>query len=152
MIEFATLAALGARAGQELGTSDWRPIDQPMVDDFARLGGDTLWIHCDIERARRELPGGRTIVHGYLLLAMTTALAHDIWRVASLRGGVLYGLERVRFPRSLPTGSRVRLRQSLRSAEQRPDGWRLAFTNTVEDDTGGRPVCVSEAISILQEA
>ena len=152
MIEFADLDALAGRAGHELGTSSWRLIDQPMVDAFARLAGDRLWIHCDVERARDELPGGQTIVHGFLLLSMITALAHDIWHVRTLSGGVLYGLGKVRFPRSLPTGSRIRLRLQLAQAERHPQGWRMTFNNIIEDDTSDRPVCVAESVSVLQEA
>ena len=50
-----------ATAGQELGVSDWREIDQKRIDAFADVTGDHQWIHIDPERAKAESPYGTTI-------------------------------------------------------------------------------------------
>ena len=42
----------------------WVAVDQKMIDAFADATGDRNWCHVDVERARRELPGGRAIAHG----------------------------------------------------------------------------------------
>ncbi len=52
--------------GTELGPSEWMTVDQAMIDKFAEATGDHQWIHVDVERAKREMPGGKTIAHGYL--------------------------------------------------------------------------------------
>src|SRR6266852_2124375 len=57
--------------GRELGPSDWMTVDQAMIDKFADATGDHQWIHVDVERAKREMPGGKTIAHGYHALART---------------------------------------------------------------------------------
>ena len=57
---------LSRYVGKTLGTSDWVTIDQAMIDGFAQVTGDQNWYHIDVERARRDMPGGRTIAHGYL--------------------------------------------------------------------------------------
>jgi acyl dehydratase len=148
---FATLSELAACTGQEIGSSDWLVIDQARVDGFARAGGDDHWIHLDAERARAELPGGHTIVHGFLLLALVTHLSGRIWAVASLTGGLLYGLDKVRFPASLATGSAVRLRQSLESAEFTEKGLRVMFNNIIEAEGLERPVVIARTINVLME-
>jgi acyl dehydratase len=51
---------LRARAGRELGVSDWTDIQQQAVDAFADLTGDHQWIHVDVERAQAS-PFGSTI-------------------------------------------------------------------------------------------
>ncbi len=54
-------------AGREIGVSDWVRLDQAKVNQFADATGDHQWIHVDVERARREMATGGTIVHGYSL-------------------------------------------------------------------------------------
>ncbi len=72
------LTELASRAGETLGTSSWRRITQDEVDTFAELTGDRQWIHIDAARAEREMPGGRTLAHGYLTLSLLPRLA-DGW-------------------------------------------------------------------------
>ena len=51
---------LAQHVGKDLGPSDWFTVDQGMIDKFAEATGDHQWIHVDVERAKRELPGGKT--------------------------------------------------------------------------------------------
>lgn len=60
--------------GKSLGFSEWLVIDQKMIDGFADATGDHQWIHVDVERARKEMPGGKTLAHGYLLLSLLPRL------------------------------------------------------------------------------
>ena len=55
---------LAEHTGRELAPSEWLAIDQAMIDKFAEATGDDQWIHVDVERAKREMPGGATIAHG----------------------------------------------------------------------------------------
>ena len=52
--------------GEEIGASDWVTIDQATIDKFAEATGDHQWIHVDVERSKKEMPGGKTIAHGFL--------------------------------------------------------------------------------------
>lgn len=50
-----------------------------MIDRFADATGVHQWIHVDVERAKREMPGGgRTIARGFLTLSLPARLAHQI--------------------------------------------------------------------------
>ena len=64
--------------GQEIGSSDWVTVDQPMIDAFAKLTGDRQWIHIDMERAEREAPTGTTIAHGLLPLPLPPMMRREI--------------------------------------------------------------------------
>ena len=63
-------AALGHAPGEELGVTEWFPVDQELVNRFAECTLDDQWIHVDVERAKRESPLGGTIVHGYLVFSL----------------------------------------------------------------------------------
>ena len=65
MLEVEKPADMKALIGKPVGTSEWVSVDQAMIDKFAEATGDHQWIHVDVERAKREMPGGKTIAHGY---------------------------------------------------------------------------------------
>src|SRR5438105_15540984 len=81
MLELETPKDLLAMVGRELGPSEWMTVDQAMIDKFADATGDHQWIHVDVERAKREMPGGKTIAHGYLTLALVPRMAATLMRV-----------------------------------------------------------------------
>ena len=60
MITAQRYADLIDRVGEELGASTWLTIDQALINGFAAVTGDHMWVHVDEERASRELPGGCT--------------------------------------------------------------------------------------------
>lgn len=147
---FAYPKDLKPRVGEEIGVSDWVTIDQPMIDKFAEATGDHQWIHVDVERARREMPGGRTIAHGYLTLSLVPRLSATIWKVEHRSSGVNYGANKLRFTAPVPVDSRVRLKQTLLAADDVKDnGVRLTFENVVEIEGGERPALVVESLSIV---
>src|SRR5436309_2067998 len=57
MLSVENPAELSRHVGQKLGTSDWLAVDQAMINAFAEVTGDNHWIHVDIERCKREMPG-----------------------------------------------------------------------------------------------
>jgi len=135
--------------GAELGPSDWLVVDQVMIDTFAEATGDHQWIHVDVERARREMPGGRTIAHGYLTLSLVPRLAATLLQVTKRRRGLNYGSNRVWFTNVVPAGSRVRLRAKLLAAEEVQDGGvRLTSEMTIEVEGQTRPALVAEVLSV----
>ena len=148
MLELETPQDLLKMTGRELGPSEWMTIDQPMIDKFADATGDHQWIHVDVERAKREMPGGRTIAHGYLTLAMVPRMAATLMRVKQRRRGVNYGSNKVRFIAPVPAGARIRLRQRIAKAEAVEGGVRVTSEMTVEIEGQERPALVAETIGI----
>lgn len=137
--------------GQTLGTSDWLTIDQDRIDAFARATGDDFWIHVDVERAAREMPGGKTIAHGLLMLGLVPLLQRQIFKVEKRGKGLNYGSDRVRYTAQVPVGSQVRLKQSVRAAEKTAVGTRVTTDCVIEVKDGERPAVVAEFILLLQD-
>jgi acyl dehydratase len=136
--------------GQELGPSEWLTVTQEMIDKFAEATGDHQWIHVDVERAKREMPGGKTIAHGYLTLSLLPRLAPTLMNITHRRRGVNYGSNKIRFISPVPAGSRIRLRQRLVNAEQTKDGGvRITSEMTIEVEGGDRPAMVAETMGIV---
>ena len=149
MLEIETLADLRAYVGKPLGTSDWVTIDQQRIDDFSRVSGDDNWIHVDVERAKKELPGGRTMAHGMLTLSLVTWLGGKILRVRQRSRGINYGSNKVRYTSPVQVGARIRGRQKLLAADDMPNGGiRMTYQWTVEIEGKDRPACVAETMSI----
>ena len=138
---------LGA-VGQHLGHSDWIPVDQARIDLFAEATGDDQWIHVDPEAAVAG-PFGATIAHGYLTLALTNMMLPQIVRVEGISMGINYGVNRVRFPQPVLTGSRLRGSATLTSADELPGGAgvQTVITVTVEIEGQAKPACVVESVS-----
>ena len=135
--------------GRELGPSEWITVDQAMIDKFADATGDHQWIHVDVERARREMPGGTPIAHGYLTLSLVPRLAITLLQVRKRSRGLNYGSNKVRFTSPVPAGSRVRLRQRIANVEEVPgNGVRVTSEMAVEIEGQDRPALVAELIGI----
>jgi len=136
--------------GQELGTSSWIEINQERIDKFADATGDHQWIHVDPERAKTDLPGGQTIAHGFLTLSLLPMITQEIYKVKGVRHSLNYGSDRVRFTSPVPSGSRVRGRYTLKSAEDvKNNGLKIVGETTIEIEGKDRPACVVESIGIV---
>lgn len=144
MRTFDDVAALAGLSGQELGVSDPVVVDQQTIDAFARATGDHQWIHVDVERAAREMPGGRTIAHGYLTLSLIPRLAQQIYAVRSDKPVFNYGLDKVRFTRAVEVGSVLRLRLKVLGFESTPAGVRVAMENLIEAEGVDKPVLFAQ--------
>lgn len=112
---------LQSRIGQQVHCSDWYEVSQARIDAFAEATGDRQWIHVDPGRAARESPWKTTIAHGYFTLSLYPMLRGlvDAERppYPGVRQVINYGLDRLRFPAAVPSGSRVRARCVLLRVE-----------------------------------
>lgn len=127
-----------------------REVSQERIDAFAAATDDHNWMHVDPERAAAELPGGRTIAHGFLLLALT--VADDVARWSTLPGIsnlFNYGLNKVRFLSPVASGEAVRVRTRLRSLEPRSPGQWLMVQEKAVETTDGRCVVVAEQLTLV---
>lgn len=131
-------------AGQELGVTDYLAVTQERIDKFADATEDHQWIHVDTERAKKESPYGGTIAHGFLSLSLISHLTKHVLQVSGVRMGINYGLDRVRFPSAVPSGSRIRARVVLQTAEDIKGGVQLTLGVTVECEGSSKPSCVAE--------
>ncbi|MBR0670887.1 MaoC family dehydratase [Neoroseomonas soli] len=142
-----TPEALKALIGQELGVGDWLEVTQEMIDRFAEVTGDHQWIHVDVERAKKEMPGGKTIAHGYLLLSLLPKLGAGVYKVSWPSRTLNYGSDKVRIVNPVQAGDRIRLRQALAAVEDGANGaHRITVRQTVEIEGKDKPALIADTI------
>ena len=135
--------------GTEVGASDWIEITQDRINKFADATCDEQWIHLDQDRAKQELPGGKTIAHGLLSLSLAPMFIRSVLGLKGLKNTLNYGADRIRYLSPVPAGSRLRGRTTIAEAEDvPPDGLRVHYRLVVEIEGGKRPACVAELIAL----
>jgi len=139
-------------AGQEIGVSSWVLLDQAKVNQFADATGDHQWIHVDVERAKRELPTGGTIVHGYFTLSLIPQFMFEMMEITGVSQMINYGANKVRFTNMVPTGSRVRGRLKVLSVEKKGNASTMNYEMRIEIEGQERPACVAEVIMMAFSA
>ena len=147
---FNNLQELKEAVGSDIGVSDWMQITQDQITRFADATGDDQWIHVDVERAKRELPGKNTIAHGLLTLALTPEFIRGVARVRGLKSTINYGANRIRYLTPVPSGARLRGHVRIAEAEEVPNGLRVTYGVTIELEGSSRPACFAEMIALHQ--
>jgi len=138
------LHQLTAYVGKEM-VSPWRQVTQEEITTFADITGDRQWIHVDVERARRESPYGGTIAHGFFTLSLSSKLLREaVGAIEGTRMGINYGLNKVRFPSALPSGSMVRARCTLQRLDPADGGVQATWNVMIERDGSAKPCCAAE--------
>jgi acyl dehydratase len=131
--------------GREIGVTEWFPITQDRIQQFAEVTEDRQWIHVDRERARRESPYESTIAHGFLTLSLLSRAMGQVIQIRSgIRMSVNYGLNRVRFPSPVRADSKIRVHFTLQSVKDVPDALEAIFDAKVEVHGTDKPCCVAE--------
>jgi acyl dehydratase len=136
----------------EVHVGEWLKIEQSRIDAFAGATGDLQWIHTDPERASRESPFQATIAHGFLTLSLLPLLTESNApgmfekNYPGMKLRVNYGLDKVRFPAPVVTGSKIRTRSVVMRVEEVSGGVQIAYRITVEIDGGAKPACVVEQL------
>lgn len=151
MIRAARYADLADRVGHDLGHSEWLTIDQDLVDRFADVTDDHMWVHTDPDRATRDLPGGRTIAHGLLTFSLIPKLSYQILDIADPGLTFSYGANRLRYVTPVMTGDRIRLHATLLGAKREGNRTYLTFEYRVEIDGQAKPALVAEQILLTHD-
>ena len=146
----ASLDAIRARVGEEIGVSGWLAIEQARIDAFADATEDHQFIHVDPEAAA-STPFGGTIAHGFLTLSLLSRLASEVMLIpADAKMVVNYGLDRLRFLSPVRSGKRIRARFILDSVEEKAAGQLLIRHQvTVEIEDEDRPALVAEWLGMV---
>jgi len=149
MRRFSDFSEFKAAVGTEIGASEWVEITQDRINRFAEATCDEQWIHVDHDRAKDELPGGKTIAHGLLSLSLAPMFIRSVIDLNGLRNTLNYGADRIRYLSPVPAGSRIRGRTSIAKAEDvPPDGLRVNYRMVIEIEGSERPACVAELIAL----
>lgn len=141
---------LQSMQGDEIGVSEWVLIDQPKIDDFAKVTQDNQFIHIDPERTKNETDFEGTIAHGFLVLSLSSRFSFDVFGKNSQKSvSINYGFDKVRFISPVPADSMVRGRFILKRVDiNRPNELRQVFDLSIEIKGSARPAIIAEWITL----
>jgi acyl dehydratase len=145
-----TLDELLANTGKEVGVSPWRVVTQTMIDQFADATDDHQFIHVDPERAAAETPFGGTIAHGFLSLALLSAMTYETLPTLEGAGmGINYGFDKLRFIAPVKSGARIRARFFLADVNARPSGWvQITYNVTIDIENSTKPAITAKWLTL----
>ena len=132
-----------------LTPSDWYHVTQEKINKFADATSDHQWIHVDEERAKKEMPDGKTIAHGYYMVSLLPKLAAQNAEIKNTSRTLNYGSDKVRFINMVKVGSYVRLNRTIVSCEEMKNGgFRVVNKCELEIKDENKPAFVAETISL----
>ena len=152
MLVFDTILDFRTMVGKDLPTGNWCTITQEMIADFANATLDKQWIHLDEVRATKESPFKSTIAHGFMSVSMISKLLEEVFSIQSLKMGLNYGLNKVRFPNAVPVNSQLRILSKVSAIEDLANnGIKVMFFCTIEIKGQRKPACVAEFLAAFYE-
>ena len=132
-----------------LTSSDWYHVTQEKINKFADATSDHQWIHVDEERAKKEMPDGKTIAHGYYMVSLLPKLAAQNAEIKNTSRTLNYGSDKVRFINMVKVGSYVRLNRTIVSCEEMKNGgFRVVNKCELEIKDESKPAFIAETISL----
>ncbi|MEO9571946.1 MAG: MaoC family dehydratase [Polaribacter sp.] len=151
-LEFVNFEAFKLMKGKPLPVGNWYTITQEMINDFANATLDKQWIHVDEKRAEKESPFKTTVAHGFMSVSMISRLLEELFYIKSVKMGLNYGLNKVRFPNPVPVNSLLRMSSTIKEIEEiNNNGIKVTFSCSIEIKGVEKPACVAEFIAALFE-
>ncbi|MDB2700036.1 MaoC family dehydratase [Alphaproteobacteria bacterium] len=133
-----------------LTPSEWYDVTQDKINKFADSTSDHQWIHIDVERAKKEMPDGKTIAHGYFMVSLLPKLAAQNAEIRNTSRTLNYGSDKVRFINMVKVGSQVRLNRTIISCEKMNNGgFRVVNKCELEIKDEDKPAFIAETISLV---
>ena len=133
-----------------LTPSDWYEVTQEKINIFAEATGDFQWIHVDVERAKKEMPEGKTIAHGYYMLSLIPLLSSQTAKINNSSRTLNYGSDKVRYINPVKVDSLVRLnRKIIKVNLMENGGYRMINLYEMEIKNAKKPAYIAETISLV---
>lgn len=148
---FNSLEDFRSMEGKALPIGNWFTVTQTMINNFAEATLDKQWIHVDEEKAKQYSPFKSTVAHGFMSVALLSKKLEDIITISSVKMGLNYGVNKVRFPNPVPVNSELRLVSSVKEIEDIPNGLKITFNCTMEIKGQEKPACVAEFLAVMFE-
>ena len=152
MLVFETISDFKKMVGKDLPIGNWYIITQEMINDFANATSDKQWIHVDEAKAAKESHFKSTIAHGFMSVAMISKLLEEAFTIKSLKMGLNYGLNKVRFPNAVPVKSQLRMLSKVLDIQPlENNGVKVTFSCILEIKGQEKPACVAEFLAAFYE-
>ena len=150
MIEINSPHEIEKHLNIPLTPSDWYEVTQEKINVFAEATGDYQWIHVDVERAKKEMPEGKTIAHGYYMLSMIPLLSSQTAKINNSSRTLNYGSDKVRFINPVKVNSLVRLKRKIIKVNLMENGgYRMINLYELEIKDAKKPAYIAETISLV---
>ena len=133
-----------------LTPSEWYHVTQDKINKFADATSDHQWIHVDEEKAKKEMPDGKTIAHGYFMVSLLPVLSAQTSKINNSSRTINYGSDKVRFINPVQVNSKVRLHRKIKKVNLMENGgYRVINNYEMEIDGKEKPAFVAETISLV---
>lgn len=150
MIEINSPHEIEKHLNIPLTPSDWYEVTQEKINVFAEATGDFQWIHVDVERAKKEMPEGKTIAHGYYMLSLIPLLSSQTAKINNSSRTLNYGSDKVRFINPVKVNSLVRLKRKIIKVNLMENGgYRMINLYEMEIKDAKKPAYIAETISLV---
>jgi len=152
-IDYQDQAALAALTSEEFG--DWSKkvlVDQEMINQYAELSGDHMWLHVDEERCARESPFGSTIAHGFLILSLLPKMGGGDSGIGGISGFshmMNYGSDKLRFLGAVPVNSEIVSRSRISEIEVTEKKTKVVLDIHVHIADSDKPVLIYELMFVF---
>jgi acyl dehydratase len=140
------LADLPRHIGLPLGPTGAVLISQQRINAFAECTLDAQWIHVDERRAAAG-PWRTTIGHGFLTLSLLSHFLDELLTVEDAEMAINYGLDRVRFPSAVPSGSSLSATAEIRDVRSADTFTMAAIRVTMTVPGAEKPCCVADCVT-----
>jgi len=148
MHAFGSLEEIADAVGRTFGPTEPFVVDQARIDEYAGATKDHQWIHVDVVRAA-DGPFGTTIAHGYLTLALIPYFARQLYSLDFATARINYGLDKVRFPSTVPVGSVLHASATVLDVSRKQTGALLTVRYVVQVPGAAKPACIAETLTFL---
>ena len=150
MIEINSPHEIEKHLNTPLTPSDWYEVTQEKINIFAEATGDFQWIHVDVKRAKKEMPEGKTIAHGYYMLSLIPLLSSQTAKINNSSRTLNYGSDKVRYINPVKVDSLVRLnRKIIKVNLMENGGYRMINLYEMEIKDAKKPAYIAETISLV---
>ena len=137
--------------GRKVAISDWVEVTQADTELFGKATKDPDPMHDDPQWARENSPFGQTIAYGFQTLSLLSHLNHLAlpWP-ESVKYGLNYGLDRVRFLSPVRVPSKVRTHIVLDGFSREDEKtYTIQTTDVVEIEGETRPALIAKRLGRL---
>lgn len=153
-IHYQDEAALQALVSDEFSSwSDSVLVTQEMINQFAELSGDHMWLHVDVERCATQSPYGCTIAHGFLILSMISRMTGGPSPLAGITGFshmLNYGSDKLRFLGAVPVDTEVYQRNRIKAVEVSDKKTKVVMETHVHAVDSDTPALVYELMFVYR--
>ena len=152
-INYKDEAALKALISEEF--DDWSStikVDQDMINTFAELTGDDMWLHVDTKRCETESPFGSTIAHGFLVLSLLpkmVAKTNFIENITGFGHMMNYGSDKLRFLGAVPVNSELHSRSRIKDVEVAEHKTKIVMEQHVHVVGSDKPALIYELMFVF---